>query len=216
MQNSQRWRLIKQSAQSQLIVIGGFIALIWLLEVVDAFVLRGSLDGLGIRPRSLDGLRGILFAPLLHGGFGHLIANTIPLAVLSWLVLTTRRLANFVAISLIILVVAGLGTWLVAPRASLHIGASGLIFGYFGFLLAIAYFERSIQSFVLAIVVIIFYGSMIFGVFPRGGGISWQSHLFGLIGGGAAAFVTGRRQTMLSPQPVEDQITIIEQSTRDR
>lgn len=211
MQDSARWQRTKQSVQTQLMVIGSFIVLIWALEILDAFVLRENLDALGIRPRSIEGLRGIFLAPLLHGGFGHLIANTIPLAVLGWLVLTTRRLAKFVLISLIVVLIGGLGTWLVAPRTSLHIGASGLIFGYFGFLLAIAYFERSIQSFLLAVLVILFYGGMIFGVFPRQDGISWQSHLFGLFGGGTAAYLVGRQQAALSSQRLEDDITILDQ-----
>lgn len=212
MQNTDRWDQIKQTARMQLVIIGGFIALIWLLEIVDIFILRGSLDAFGVRPRSVSGLSGILFAPLLHGGFGHLMANTIPLAVLGWLVLSTRKLANFVFISLVIVLCAGLGTWLIAPRATVHIGASGLIFGYFGYLLAVAYFERSIASFALAVVVIFFYGGMIFGVFPRGGGISWQSHLFGLIGGGTAAYFIGTRpqDLALPSHSLEDQITIIE------
>jgi membrane associated rhomboid family serine protease len=87
--------------------------------------------------------------------------------------------------------IGGLGTWLIGPRNSIHLGASGLVFGYFGFLLLIGYFERSFQAIALAIIVVIFYGGMVWGVLPQGGGISWQSHLFGFIGGGTAAYLFG-------------------------
>ncbi len=206
LENSTYWQRIKESARTQLIVLGGFIALLWTLEAVDWLFFKGGLDGFGVRPRSIEGLFGILFAPFLHGGFGHLMSNTIPLLVLGWFILSTRKLPNFVMISFITILVAGAGTWLIAPRASVHIGASGLVFGYFGFLLAIAYFERSLQAFALAVIVIFLYGGMIFGVFPRNDGISWQSHLFGFIGGGTAAYFLGQKPE--PTLPVEDQIVI--------
>lgn len=191
MQNNDRWREIGVELKAQAIILGSFILLIWAIEIVDWLIFRGSLDGLGIRPRTLVGLRGILFAPLLHGGFGHVAANTIPFLVLGWLILSTRGLSQFLLISGIVIIVSGLGTWLIGPGRSVHLGASGLIFGYFGFLLLLGYFERSAQAILLAVVVVIFYGGLIWGVLPQGNGISWQGHLFGLAGGGLAAYWIG-------------------------
>lgn len=207
LQDNPRWQQFKQDTRIQIIILGGFIALLWGLEFIDFAIFRGGLDSFGIRPRTVAGLIGIALAPLLHGGFTHLLSNTLPLLVLGWFILSSRRLPNFILITLTTLIIAGLGTWLTGPQGSIHIGASGLVFGYFGFLLAIAYFERSLKAFSLAVVVIFLYGGMIFGVLPRNDGISWQSHLFGFLGGGTAAYFLGTRPTPLSP-PVEDQIII--------
>lgn len=206
LENPSKWQQLKQSARTQIFVLGGFIAFLWTLELIDWLIFKGGLNNYGVRPRSIEGLAGIFLAPLLHGSFAHLAANTVPLLVLGWFILSTRKLPNFIIISIITIFVAGLGTWLIAPRASVHIGASGLVFGYFGFLLAIAYFEKSLQAFALAVVVIFLYGSMIFGVLPRNDGISWQSHLFGFFGGGTAAYYLGKNQSKL--RPVEDQIIV--------
>lgn len=207
--NHADWSHFRQRARTQLIVIGGFIALIWLIEVVDWLIFNGTMDGLGIRPRTVDGLSGILFAPLLHGGFAHLAANTLPLALLGWLILSTRRLPNFAIISVIIVLIAGVGTWLIGRTGSVHLGASGLVFGYFGFLLAIAYFEKSFQALALAIVVIFLYGGMIWGILPQNNGISWQSHLFGFFGGGTAAYYLGKQP----PRDIESEIYVNEELT---
>lgn len=198
---SDSWSRFKQSLRNQAIVLGGFVALIWTIELIDWFVFSGGLDRFGIRPRTVDGLWGIFFAPLLHGDFGHLFANTVPFLVLGWLILSTRRLGRFAAISLVIVLVSGLGTWIIGPRFSVHLGASGLVFGYFGFLLFIAYFERSFRTFAMAVFVFLYYGSMIWGVLPQDGGISWQAHLFGFLGGGVAAYLLGKFQ-------VEDDVPI--------
>lgn len=119
-----------------------FIALLWVIEVIDRLFFGGSLDYLGIRPRQLIGLRGILFAPFLHGGFNHLLANSGPLLVLGLLVLL-RHKRSFLLISILIILISGLGTWLIGPSQSVHIGASGLIFGYFAFIVVNSWYERS-------------------------------------------------------------------------
>ena len=124
---------IAQELKTQIFVLGGFVTLMWLLEIVDLF-LGGRLDYYGIRPLSIIGLRGILLAPFLHGGLGHLIANTIPFLTLGWLIML-RQTSDFFTVTVITILGSGLGVWLLAPANSIHIGASGLIFGYFGFLL---------------------------------------------------------------------------------
>jgi membrane associated rhomboid family serine protease len=126
-----------------------------------------------------------LFAPFLHGGFPHLIANTVPFITLGWLIML-RETREFFPVTAVIMIVGGLGVWLFGAPAY-HIGASGLIFGYLGFLLLRGYFERSIVSVGIAILVFVLYGGVLWGVLPSYPGISWESHLFGFIGGVIAA-----------------------------
>lgn len=187
------WLKIKTTLRTHLLILGGMIALLWLLEGVDWLVFDGRLNAYGIRPRTREGLEGILFAPLLHGGFPHLMANTLPLLVLGWFVLL-RGTRIFVTVTAVSILISGLGTWLIGPANTVHIGASGLVFGYFGFLLLSGYFERSLTAVVWSLLVLFLYGGLLWGVLPQGNGISWQGHLFGFIGGGVAAF-------LLSPRP---------------
>lgn len=167
-------------------VLGGFILTLWVLELADSILLHGRLNRLGIRPRRWIGLRGILFAPLLHGNLGHLAANTIPLVVLGWLIML-NGLNTFLAVTAIAWLISGMGTWLLGGYNTNHIGASGLVFGYFGYLLLRGYFDRSFSALLIAVLVGLLYGSMIWGVLPIHRGKSWQSHLFGFMGGGVAA-----------------------------
>ena len=177
---------IGQTLRTQAIILGGFIAFIWLLEAID-WVFGGSLDQFGIMPRQIGGLWRIVAAPLLHANFAHVAANTIPFLVLGWFVLL-GGVKTFIKVTLIVLLVSGLGTWLIAPSASIHLGASGLVFGYFGYLLLRGYFERSWEAIVWSLLVAILYGGMMIGLFPNSVGVSWQMHLFGFIGGGLAAY----------------------------
>jgi membrane associated rhomboid family serine protease len=172
--------------KAQAKILGGFTALLWIIQIVNAFVFRYALDAFGVVPRTLSGLAGILFAPFLHGSFAHLIANTVPLLVLGWLVML-RDKRDFVKVSVISALVGGLGTWLIAPALTVHVGASVLIFGYLGYLLARGIFERRFWPIVGALVTFFLYGGALFGVLPGQIGISWQGHLFGLIGGILAA-----------------------------
>ena len=172
--------------QSQLQIIGGFLSIFWIVEILDVFVFRHRLDQFGIRPHSLIGLRGILFAPFLHGGFGHLIANSIPFAILAWFVML-QEISDFWIVTAVTMVVGGLGVWIFSPLNSLTVGASILIFGYLGFLLFRGYFQRSLASIALSIVVFFLYSGALWGLFPGRPGVSWQGHLFGFIGGAIAA-----------------------------
>lgn len=187
-----RSRTIAQEIRSQAFILGGFVALMWAVELLDTFFLHGYLDTTyGIWPRSLIGLRGILFAPLLHGNFEHLIANTIPLITLGWFVML-RETSDFIWVTAIAGLVGGLGTWLTGAPNSVHIGASGLIFGYLGFLLLRGYFERSVVSIALSLLSFMLYGSLVWGVLPNQPGISWEGHLFGFVGGVLAARLLSR------------------------
>lgn len=174
-------------------ILGGFIVLIWFLELVDWLVFDRTLDAYGIQPRTLVGLRGIFLMPFLHSNFGHVMANTLPFIILGGLVMM-RGIVDFFVVSGVILLVSGLGVWLLGGSGTVHIGASALVFGYLGFLLLRAYFEWSLSSVIIALVVGLMYSGLIWGVLPFTPGVSWQGHLFGFIGGVLAAYLLTSRQ----------------------
>ena len=190
----QETQALTRELKTQGTILGGFVAVIWILEIVD-ILLGGALNSYGVRPHQLIGLRGILFAPFLHGGLGHLIANTIPFLVLGWFVML-QETRDFFVVTGITMLVSGLGTWLVGSTNSVHIGASGIIFGYLGFLLLRGYFERNFPSILLSLIVGFLYGGTIWGVLPIQYGVSWQMHLFGFIGGVIAARLLARRKKL--------------------
>lgn len=169
------------------VILGAIVAALWLIELFDWLVLRGALDGLGIQPRTLGGLQAIVVAPWLHAGFGHLLANTIPLIVLGWFVML-RRTTDFFVVALAALLASGLGIWLFGGASTIHLGVSGVIFGLFGYLLARGYYERSIIAIVMAVLAFLIYGGMMWGMLPLQQGVSWQGHLFGFIGGVSVAY----------------------------
>jgi membrane associated rhomboid family serine protease len=171
-----------------------FVALLYLIEIIDQLT-GHSLDRNGIQPLETDGLKGILFAPLLHADWAHLLANTIPALVLGFLV-TLAGMSRFVWATAIIWIVGGLGTWLIGDIGSCrmetnHIGASGLIFGWLAFLLVFGWLTRHIWQIVTSLVVLFVYGGILWGAVPvldRCGGVSWQGHLCGAIAGVLAAY----------------------------
>lgn len=188
----QETQALARELKTQGTILGGFVAVMWILEIVD-IVLGGALNSYGVRPHQLIGLRGIVFAPFLHGGLGHLIANTIPFLILGWFVML-QETRDFFVVTGITMLVSGLGTWLVGSTDSVHLGASGIIFGYLGFLLLRGYFERNFPSILLSLIVGFLYGGTIWGVLPIQYGVSWQMHLFGFIGGVIAARLLARRK----------------------
>ena len=173
------------------------IGIMWVTEIVDT-VLGGRLDINGIIPRSIAGLDGILWSPFLHDGFSHLISNTLPLAVLSGLVLL-QGVRRWIYASIIIVIVGGLLVWAFAIGSNeVHIGASGWIFGLFGFLVVSAILERKLMSIGIGLVTLFFYGStMMLGFIPRPG-LSWEGHLFGFIAGIVAARILANRDLKLA------------------
>jgi membrane associated rhomboid family serine protease len=168
-------------------VLGGTLAVFWAIFGVNA-LLGGALFTLGIVPRTQIGLRGILFAPFLHANVNHLVANTIPFAVLGWLVML-RDARHFLPVTALSMLGSGLVAWLLGAPRSVHIGASGVIFGYLGFLMLAGWFARSFTSIALSLLVTIAWGGLIVGVVPGEAGISWQAHLGGFLGGVFAARV---------------------------
>ena len=175
-------------AMSAAIIIGLVTAAMWVLEIAD-YILNGALDSYGITPHDVGDLPDIFTAPFMHGGFGHLIGNTIPFVILGFLA-AARGIAKFLVTSLIIMVVGGLGVWFLSSANTL--GSSILIFGFFGYLLGRGLFERRPLDLAIAIGVVLLYGTMIFGVLPSDPGISWQGHLFGLIGGVLGSWILRR------------------------
>ena len=169
------------------------LAIFWIVEIADFLVFNGSLDSYGIQPHSTIGLRGIIFAPFLHGGFGHLIANSLPFLTLGWLTMI-QDTSDFYFASIMSALVGGLGVWIFGSPNSVHIGASILIYGYLGFLLLRGYFQKNMLSIAVAIFVAIVYGGLIAGVFPSEIGVSWQGHLFGFIGGAIAAKMVAKEK----------------------
>jgi membrane associated rhomboid family serine protease len=164
----------------------------WFAEVVDV-ALDHRLDRYGIEPRDPDGLDGIVAAPFLHVGFGHLLANTVPFVVMG-AAIAFEGARRLVLVTVVVALVSGLGTWLVAPEGTVHVGASGVVFGYATYLIARGRFNRSgTQLAVGAVVLLVWGGALVGGLEPQRG-ISWQGHLFGAIGGVVAARALARER----------------------
>jgi membrane associated rhomboid family serine protease len=177
---------IVKEFKNQIYTLAGLTATAWTIQVVNVIIFSSRLVEWGIAPRSERGLLGIFFAPFLHGSFGHIVANTAPFLFLGWLIML-RGMEDFVAVSLITALSSGIGVWLISPSTTVTVGASGVVFGYLGFLLARGYFERSFVAIALSISVAFMYGGVLFGILPGQPGISWQAHLFGFLGGVLAA-----------------------------
>jgi membrane associated rhomboid family serine protease len=156
---------------------------VWWVVYVANLVLGGSLLSFGIHPRTLAGLLGILFAPFLHASLAHLVLNTISFVLLGAF-MRFRHRSDLVVVGTVGAITSGLGAWLLSAPGTVTVGASGVIFAYLGFLMARGVFERSIASIALSVLVTWLFGSMAWGVLPTvGAAISWQAHLFGLLGG---------------------------------
>jgi membrane associated rhomboid family serine protease len=170
----------------------GWVALLWLLEVVDV-VSGHALDGLGIMPREPSELVDVIPAAFIHFGFAHVAANSVPLLVMGFLA-ALGGIRRFAAVCAVIIVADGLGVWLMAPAHSNTAGASGLIFGLFGFLLVSGFVERRPLGVVVGLLVgAVWGGSILLGLSPLQTGVSWQGHLIGLVAGVATAFWLRRR-----------------------
>jgi membrane associated rhomboid family serine protease len=173
-----------------LLVVGALLAVMWAVEIID-LVPGTPLDRWGIRPRTIRGLAGIPLSPFLHSGFGHLLANTIPFLVLGAFI-AIGDLRRFVEVTVIVGLTSGLGTWLFASPGTIHIGASGLVFGYLTYLVARGFFAGRVLWVVGGVIVLMLYGGILWGLLPRPG-ISWTGHVFGAVGGVLAAwYVHGR------------------------
>nr|WP_232285440.1 rhomboid family intramembrane serine protease [Saccharomonospora marina] len=181
------------------VVALAFTMLLYLVELVDV-LLPAQLDLAGIHARSLAGLDGIAWAPVLHAGWPHLFANTVPVLVFAFLAMA-GGIAQWVAVTATIWLVAGLGVWLTAPPGVVTVGASGLAFGWLAFLLVRGIFNRSAAQLVVAAVLLFGWGGMLWGILPGNPAISWQGHLFGALGGVLAAWVVARADRARAAKP---------------
>ncbi|GAB3122597.1 rhomboid family intramembrane serine protease [Streptomyces calidiresistens] len=180
----------------------GWVTLMWVLTAIDGGTPRcfpGMADQplvceYGIEPRDPGELRDIFPAAFLHFGYDHLIANSVPLLVFGFIA-ALRGIGRFLGVCLIIITISGLGVWLTSAPGSITAGASGVVFGLFGYLLVRGFVERNALDITVGIVVFLLYGSILWGVLPTASGVSWQGHLFGLIGGVLAAFWLRRTPT---------------------
>jgi len=168
-----------------------FLGVIWGVQIINFLVGYDLNAWLGLSTRRTSGLIGILTCPFLHGSFQHAAANSAPLALMGGLILGINR-RSFLPATLMIMVIGGGLTWLLARPNTIHVGASGLVFGYLGFLVVYGVLTRKIVTIIGSILAVIFYGYLISGVLPAGPGISFEGHLFGLLGGVVAAFVLSK------------------------
>jgi membrane associated rhomboid family serine protease len=168
-----------------------FVGALWIIQVINAGE-RYDLDRFGLKPREVDGLWGIVTMPLLHKSYAHIFSNTLPLMAIGWIILISG-LRVWLTVTAIVVVGGGLLTWLVGPHGVI-VGASGLVFGWLGYLVARAYFSRKLKWIFTAIFVLVFFGSLLYGLFPTlHSGVSWQAHLCGLVAGiGAGALLHPR------------------------
>ena len=176
-------------------VLAAIVLLMWAIETINTLDSNG-LDRDGILARNVGHLWGIFTAPFIHESYQHLISNTIPLAFLG-LIIALRGAAWLAGVTLIVIVIGGIGTWLISPSGVSTIGASGLVFGYATYLLARGVFDRSLLELLTGVVVGALWGSVLLASLVPQGGISWQGHLSGAVGGVVAAYMLRRQR----PQP---------------
>jgi membrane associated rhomboid family serine protease len=181
--------------------------LCWLVFALNNVALHGELSRFGIIPRRLASLPGILWAPFLHGSLAHLAANTMPLLILAG-ILCARSKGEFMGVTLAGIFIGGGLTWLFA-RPACHIGASGLIFAYFGYLASLAWFKRTFGTLLVSVACLFLYGGILTGLIPTSNAISWEAHVAGLVAGvGFAALYSkleGIPPAGANPPPVPGQ-----------
>ena len=182
--------------RTALLILFGLVALMWIVEVVDV-ALDHRLDRYGIEPRDVEGLDGVVAAPFLHVGFGHLLANTVPFVTMG-VVIALEGSRRLVLVTVIVGLISGFGTWLVASPGTVHVGASGIVFGYATYLIARGVFNRSPTQLAVGAAVVLVWGVALVGGLEPQRGISWQGHLFGAIGGVVAARAVARERPVES------------------
>jgi membrane associated rhomboid family serine protease len=183
--DSLRPRSIGRVIKDHLLLLFGLLGAMWVVKILDLLPFL-HLAHHGIHPRTVSGLPGIVTAPFLHANFAHLALNSLPFIILGGIVLLSG-VRVFWGVTIFVTMIGGLGVWLFSQKFTNHIGASGLIFGYLGFLLARGVFEKSWTSILIACAILIGYGGLLLGILPLRTGVSWQGHLFGFLAGIAAA-----------------------------
>jgi membrane associated rhomboid family serine protease len=172
------------------IVALAFTLVLYLVELADVF-LPGDLDHAGIQSRTLSGLDGVIWAPLLHSGWSHLFSNTVPILIFGFLAMASG-IRQWIAVTATIWILGGLGVWLTGPADTVTVGASGLAFGWLAYLLVRGVFNRSFGQLGVALVLLFIWGGMLWGILPGNPGVSWQGHLFSALAGVLAAWVAAK------------------------
>ncbi|MFI6985698.1 rhomboid family intramembrane serine protease [Embleya sp. NPDC050154] len=195
-------RISVSGVRDAALITAVLIGAVWVVQLVN-YTTDDSLLTHGIAPRRADELPDILSAPFLHFGTGHIVSNTFPLMLLGFLA-ALRGVARFLAVLLTITLIGGLGVWLTAPDRSNTAGASILVFGLFGYLIVRGFADRRVLDVLIGFAVLGLYGSSFaMGVTPLAEGVSWQGHLFGLIGGVLAALAFRRRRDVSQLSPAD-------------
>ena len=185
-----------QSQRQGLTLLIGIVALMWVIEVVNTLD-SNNLDFDGIYPRNFDRLWGVFTAPFLHVSFAHLISNTIPFLFMG-AIIAMRGAARLAVVTAIVIIVGGIGTWLIAPAGASTVGASGVVFGYAAYLLTRGLFDRSVVELLIGLVVGVVWGGALLSSLVPHYGISWQAHACGAVGGVIAAWALANNR---SPAP---------------
>ena len=180
---------MKKEIKQSFIIALWAVAIIWAVYVLNIIVFFAEFKGLGIRPRETWGLIGIPLSPFLHASWGHLIGNSISLFILTFLIVQFYN-KLWIPVTIFSISLGGFAVWLFAGENTVHIGASGVIFSYIGFLLFSGIFRRSPKAIIIGVIILLMYGgTLLFGVLPQQPGISWQGHMFGAIAGIIAAYM---------------------------
>ncbi len=175
------------------------VASVWIIYLIDPLVFFIDFTDYGIHPRRLSGLPGILTSPFLHANWQHLLSNTFPLLILSFLMIYFYN-KLWVPSTILCILLGGLIVWLIGRSGTNHIGASGLIFSYIGFLIAAGIFSKNIKSLLIALLVLFLYGgALIQGIIPHRPGVSWEGHLFGAVSGIIVAYLYKKKLRQLKP-----------------
>lgn len=157
-------------------------AVLWIIQAVNAAD-DYRLDRFGVRPREVDGLWGLVTMPFLHSSYSHMLSNTVPVVLIGWMLMLSG-LRTWATVTALVIVGGGVLTWLFGPGHTLIVGASGMVFGWLGYLLARAYFSRRLKWIVVAVLVLIFFGTLLFGLLPSiNSEVSWQAHVCGFAAG---------------------------------
>jgi len=201
-----RWDLADGDAESVLaearkafFVMAGFLAVIWVLQIANwADHYRITLD-YGIRPRDIASLPDVISAPFLHFSWAHIEGNSGPLFIFGFLA-AYRGVRKFIWVTLLIIVTSGLAAWLAEPSNTVGAGASGLVFGYFGYIMVRGFFDRHLIDMVIGAIMALCFAYQFSVLLPRAG-IGWQAHIGGLAGGVAAGWIFRERRPKAPATP---------------
>jgi membrane associated rhomboid family serine protease len=191
----------RQARREGAALLAAIVAVMWVLEVINSLDGNALDSGAGLRAHDPGRLWAIFTFPFLHASFAHLISNTIPFVFMG-VIIALRGAARLAVVTLIVIVIGGLGTWLIAPAHTTTVGASGIVFGYATYLLTRGVFDRSAIELLTGVIVGVVWGGALLASLVPHGGISWQGHLCGAIGGVAAAWLLAARASAPGGRPI--------------